>query len=217
MREDNNGNYFYDIPEIIETKRADASKQGETALPGSNPAQRPSSKERILNDILTVNDSLYQNAKGAVSFLNDGRAVLHALKNPDISTVMHELAHVWRRQLEPAEMKIAFTFYGEPNGKFSRNSEERFARAFEKYLSDGKSPSEELKGVFEKFKSWLVDIYRGIVGSPLEGQITGLVRHMFDTMLTKEGKPQDVEYRKAVAEALTEATTTQQEGGDFEW
>ncbi len=164
----------------------DITAGGDPSLPKHDLESTPNDAHPPLDSSVANQRSdihtLLQDSRGAVSFLNDGRAVLHALKNPDISTIMHELAHVWRRQLEPEEVKIANEFFAEPGNKWTRNSEEKFARAFEKYLSDGKSPNEELKGVFEKFKSWLVDIYRGIVGSPLEMQITGNVRHMFDTI-----------------------------------
>lgn len=39
---------------------------------------------------------------------------------------------------------------------------ERFARGFERYIADGKSPNESLKNVFEKFKDWMVSIYQDL-------------------------------------------------------
>ncbi len=201
-------------------KRVGDEKIADTStLAGTGDTALRSTDSLDVSSITTFDEDvkLFQDSRGAVSFLNDGRAVLHALKNPDISTVMHELAHVWRRQLEPEELKIANEFFAEPGNKWTRNSEEKFARAFEKYLSDGKSPNEELKGVFEKFKIWLVDIYRGIVGSPLENQITGNVHHMFDTMLSKERTPEEIAYRKNAAEITAEAAKTEQGGGDFSW
>ena len=157
---------------------------------------------------------MHQGERGAVSFLNDGRAVLHALKNPDISTVMHELAHVWRRQLDPEDMTVVAEFYADSRGRWDRAAEEKFARAFEKYLGDGKAPSEELKGVFEKFKTWLVDIYRGIIGSPLEAQVPNRIRDVFDKMLTREQTPEEVTYHEIAKEVLAEEAA---KGGDSEW
>ncbi len=42
---------------------------------------------------------LYNQKKGAVQFLKDGRAVIYALESPDISTMVHELGHVFRMDL----------------------------------------------------------------------------------------------------------------------
>lgn len=43
-----------------------------------------------------------------------------------------------------------------------RWKQERFARAFERYLADGKAPIQELQGPFRKFKNWLVNVYRDL-------------------------------------------------------
>lgn len=40
--------------------------------------------------------------------------------------------------------------------------QERFARAFERYIADGKAPVRELQGPFRKFKKWLVGIYQDL-------------------------------------------------------
>jgi hypothetical protein len=42
---------------------------------------------------------LFDQKKGAVQFLNDGRAMIYALQSPDISTVVHELGHIFRMDL----------------------------------------------------------------------------------------------------------------------
>jgi hypothetical protein len=42
---------------------------------------------------------LFSQRKGAVQFLKDGKAVIYALENPDISTLVHELGHVFRLDL----------------------------------------------------------------------------------------------------------------------
>lgn len=40
--------------------------------------------------------------------------------------------------------------------------QERFARAFERYVAEGKAPTKELQSAFRKFKTWLVSIYRDL-------------------------------------------------------
>lgn len=40
--------------------------------------------------------------------------------------------------------------------------QEHFARAFERYIAEGKAPVKELQGPFRRFKKWLVGIYRDL-------------------------------------------------------
>ena len=40
--------------------------------------------------------------------------------------------------------------------------QERFARGFERYIAEGKAPTQALQSAFRKFKSWLVSIYRDL-------------------------------------------------------
>jgi len=40
--------------------------------------------------------------------------------------------------------------------------QERFARGFERYIAEGKAPTQALQSTFRKFKSWLVSIYRDL-------------------------------------------------------
>ena len=80
--------------------------------------------------------------KGALETLQDGRVVIHALESPDFSTMVHEIGHIFEKDLTVTEQKIVKDFGGS----------EPFARGFEKYLRDGKSPTLELKALFDKFK-----------------------------------------------------------------
>jgi hypothetical protein len=40
--------------------------------------------------------------------------------------------------------------------------QERFARGFERYIAEGKAPTQAIQSAFRKFKSWLVSIYRDL-------------------------------------------------------
>ncbi|MDR2172833.1 MAG: hypothetical protein LBE32_01290 [Burkholderiales bacterium] len=62
---------------------------------------------------------------------------------------------------------------------------ERFAQAFEKYLFEGKAPSVELQGTFQRFMAWLLDVYKSwsnISSEPL----SDVVRGVFDRMLATD-------------------------------
>ncbi|MHC1733426.1 MAG: hypothetical protein AB9888_15515 [Bacteroidales bacterium] len=152
-------------------------------------------------------------AKGAVQFLEDGRAIIHAIKGKaDISTLAHEIGHVFRRQLTPKDNAVFVDYlkstYGVDvkvgdNGHFVEDgkkrdvngnvvetggestavwAEERFARVFERYLVDGKAPVSGLAVVFSKFKIWFGSIYKRITGSQIDVAVTPQMRTMLDSL-----------------------------------
>ncbi|MBX5020430.1 PBECR3 domain-containing polyvalent protein [Rhizobium lentis] len=69
--------------------------------------------------------------------------------------------------------------------------QEQFARAFEGYLMEGKAPSVELRGAFEKFRSWLISIYRNIVG--LNVKISPELSGVFNRMLASDAQIQNAQ------------------------
>lgn len=129
---------------------------------------------------------LFQSKKGAVQFLSDGRAIIHAFEQADFSTVMHELGHVFRRHLDPVDLKIAEEWTGVLEGKWTREHEEKFARGFERYLAEGKAPNTGMKSIFEKFKKWMLDVYREIAGSDIDVQLSPEIREVFDRIFGEE-------------------------------
>lgn len=62
--------------------------------------------------------------------------------------------------------------------------QEQFARSFEAYLMEGKAPSVELRTAFEKFRAWLVSVYRSLRG--LNVEIDDNIRAVFDRMLATD-------------------------------
>jgi hypothetical protein len=135
--------------------------------------------------LLYEGQPLFQGEKGAVSFLADGRALIHALEAPDFSTVVHELGHIFRRDLARPELAQLETWLLSkvPGSKWEVADEEKFARAFERYLAEGKAPDESLKPVFDKFRTWLMEIYQRITGTAIDVQLSPQVRAVFDRML----------------------------------
>ncbi|MES0042615.1 hypothetical protein [Mesorhizobium sp. M0091] len=62
--------------------------------------------------------------------------------------------------------------------------QEQWARGFESYLMEGKAPSIELRGAFEKFRSWLISVYRRIAG--LNVTVSDGIREVFDRMIASD-------------------------------
>jgi hypothetical protein len=120
--------------------------------------------------------------KGAVETLADGKVIIHALSNPNFSTMVHEITHIFEKDLSGAEITSLEKWSHAKKGTtlFS----EKFARAGERYLRDGVSPTKELQPIFEKFKVWLTDIYKKLKGSPLEQKLSPEVKRIFDRLLS---------------------------------
>ena len=61
--------------------------------------------------------------------------------------------------------------------------QERFARAFEEYLREGKAPKESLKSVFTRFKNWLLKIYKDIktIGAEPSKEVKDVMDRMLAT------------------------------------
>ena len=62
--------------------------------------------------------------------------------------------------------------------------QERFARAFEMYLHDGHAPAKGLRAVFRKFRSFLIHIYRAVIGDGAKPSLQ--VRRIMDRMIATE-------------------------------
>lgn len=142
---------------------------------------------------------LFQGEQGAM-LAEDGKYIVYALTNPNVSTPLHELAHVFEHYLTDAERKSVLRW---ANAKeWNVEVSEKFARGFEKYLADGKSPVPSLQKVFDRFKEWLTDIYQGIKGSDIDVKLNKGMRAIYDQMLGKESEPKPTPEQQARAESF---------------
>ena len=116
-------------------------------------------------------------------YLDDAKVVLKAFKNNDVVSMAHEVAHVFRRDLDAPDMKIAEDWVGVKDGKWTNANEEKFAEGFTTYLEEGKAPNAGLRGVFEKFKKWAGEIYKKIRGKK-EVKLNDEIRRVFDKVVS---------------------------------
>ena len=106
-----------------------------------------------------------------------------------------------------------------------RKAHEQFAYSFEVYLFEGKAPSAEMQGLFERFSAWLKRVYRSIrddlnaiyrreFGEDLP-LLTGEVRQVMDRMLATDEQIA----RQAAINEMKPMFQTQAESGmsDAEW
>lgn len=142
-------------------------------------------------------DENQQAPRGAVSMASD-QYLISIFEGADLSTLLHETGHIFFRELKSlvdsgmarpdmvADFETIKKWVGFEPGQisFTVAQQEQFARGFEAYLFEGKAPTAELEGAFEKFKRWLRSAYSHInqLGVNLNDEIRGVFdRMMVDT------------------------------------
>lgn len=145
--------------------------------------------------------------KGGVDFMPDGRAIIYLFEHADFSTLVHEIGHIFRRDLSAADLATAEKWAGVKNGNWTVEAEEKFARGFERYLRDGKAPTSKLQQVFDRFRTWLKKIYQRLRGSAIDVKLNADIRRVFDHLFTGEAPAVDPK----------EVYTTQDGNYDITW
>ena len=161
----------------------------------------PSMRESALNEGMPLfqKQGTGKTAKGAIQFLADGNAIISALTNPNVSTPLHEIAHLYERYMPDSERKAVLKWA--KHKTWSTETSEMFARGFEKYLATGIAPTTELQKIFDRFKKWLTEIYNGITGSEIDIELNDAMRDVYNAMLG-EGtvKPKKTETKPILSE-----------------
>lgn len=150
--------------------------------------------------------------------------IISLLSGADLSSFLHELGHF---QLEviadiagqadaPAEivadMDALLKWFGVADLatwqamtlEEKRPYHEQFARGFEAYLFEGKSPSIEMNGIFGRFRAWLINVYKNLAA--LNVEVTDEVRQVFDRMIATTQEIQNAEAARGYV-ALFESAT----------
>jgi phospholipid N-methyltransferase len=138
---------------------------------------------------------------GSVTFLDDGSALIRAMESPDVSTLLHEAGHIFRRDMDGPDVADAARWAGAADngdGTFSWDiaAEEKFARGFEDYLREGNAPTEGLRGVFDKLKTWIASIYaklRGVIDTGLTDDMRGVYDRLLSGEVRKMAPPADAD------------------------
>ena len=144
-------------------------------------------RETKINNVNKKAEPYNAVVKGAVDVGTEGKYIVSLFQNADISTLVHETAHIFRRTVLDADMlEQAERALGVKDGKWTVKNEEDFAVAFEKYLAEGKAPVKGLEAMFEAFKSWLTQIYMKLSQSPMEQDFSPEIRKVFDQLFAEE-------------------------------
>ena len=131
-------------------------------------------------------------SKGRTTFtpangIEHAKTVIEVFASGDVSTVVHELGHHYRRWLSEDNAKAANEWVGANDSySWTRSQEEKFARSFEQYLQDGKAPTPELKVAFDRFKRWLSSVYQGLVSQRHPVDMSPEIVEVFESILTDQ-------------------------------
>lgn len=137
---------------------------------------------------------LFQPNRGSIEF-TDQKTLISLFENADLSTLIHETGHLFFNEMQSiinsgAASNTLQTDYNtflnwlnaKPGQELTKDQQEQFARGFEAYMLEGKTPTQELTSVFERFKNWLLKVYQSI--RDLNISLTDEVREAFGRMFT---------------------------------
>lgn len=189
----------------------------------------------------TNQDILYQGGADRGMFSREHNLIA-LLKNADASTFVHELGHFFletntriARDLttKPAEnltgqerqflsdVQTTLDWFGVKDLTAwdamslneQRENHEKWARGFEAYLYEGKAPSEELRGVFRRFRSWLKQVYQSLKN--LNVELTDEVRSVFDRMFASDEQIQQTQYINGMTPMFEDAAQAGMDDTDY--
>ena len=139
-----------------------------------------------------------QSPRGSIVFpaggVENGQTIINLMETANLSTFLHEFGHYTLEVFNvlasdpdasdgmKADLAAIHKFL---DGDITKTeSHEKWARAFEQYLMEGKAPSLELATAFARFKSWLTRIYKTARG--LSVKLTPEIREVMDRLIATD-------------------------------
>jgi hypothetical protein len=117
--------------------------------------------------------------KGSTEFLDDSKVVIRGLAAPDISTFVHEVGHVFRRDLVDEDLAVAEAHYKVVDGVWTREAEEAFAGDFERWTRVGKGAPAGLDQIFAKLYEWMRQVYRTVLRRDVDPEVGQVFTNLF--------------------------------------
>lgn len=133
-------------------------------------------------------DILKQGTSEALGEYNPQQQLIKFFKSADVTTIPHELAHAWIEDafqhvksgaadedyLKHWDAAKNWLKVGDEQDKLTREQHEKFAEGFEKYMMEGKAPSESLKPIFFRMAQWMIQTYRQVKNTLRGGAVKGI-------------------------------------------
>lgn len=167
--------------------------------------------------------------RGQISFTTDGKNVIDLFQARDPSTFIHETGHLYLEELRAdAEHDNAsdqlkndwqavqewFAANGHPltDGAIPTEAHELWARGWERFAMEGKSPTPVLRRVFDAFRSWLLNVYQ--VVENLRAPITPEIREVMQRLIATDQEIEEATARQNIGMLFESATAAKAYGVD---
>lgn len=191
LEEKETGDLYKDMATIDKAVVKELKRQGyDGAIMNYN--FREDSKGNVVGgkEILLISKELFQEPgtgglgpKARTVFKAD-TSTMQFFKTADVSSVVHELLHVWRVQvMTPDESTTLLKTIGAE--KWDKPAEERAARLFERWVREGKTEG-PLAPVLASLSSYMASVYKQAKDVPgTEGGVSPEVGKFFERFLTQ--------------------------------
>lgn len=203
------------LKEMASIDLRDAGIRGIKYLDGSSRSKGDGSYNYVIFDDadIVIEDILAQRGKklrrnAEIEFAQDGQTIIRAFETATFNSMIHELGHLFRRDLAGKEMDAGARWAGakKQDGEWvwSRDAEEKFARGFERYMTDGTAPSKPLGRLFEKIAGWMRNVYASLRREAPDVNISPEMRGVYDSLFLGADVAQDA--MQAAPATETQAT-----------
>lgn len=150
------------------------------------------------NDPSILNQDAPGLPRGSITF-GPGRERFDIVltKNANLSTFIHELGHYFLEVLQDlvargvaspqqvADLKTLKKWMGlKETDAIDRNGHEKFARGIEQHTMEGKAPSLALHSIFQKFKAWMIFVYKRLAN--VRGDLNDEIRAVMDRLVASD-------------------------------
>lgn len=181
----------------------------------------------ITNEAQETGDKNFsQGPRGQITF-NGTKRTIGLFKQADTSTLLHESGHLWLEEMHADSLrpdapeqvkddwnKIANWIGHEGDGDIKTPAHEKFATAIEKYFMEGKAPTLELRGAFQRFKDWLLNIYKQLANGKLP-ELNDDIRDVFDRMIATDDAIKTAQQAARLDPMFADAKTAKMTDAEF--
>lgn len=157
--------------------------------------------------------------------LGERATVINLFRTADSSSFIHEMGHTFLLMLEYAALQPSASRQMREDwatvtqwlgvgadGVVTDDMHEQWARGFERYLMEGKAPTDTLRTAFEAFAKWLTSVYRSVAA--LNVEMTDDIRDVMGRLLAAENAAtaakQNLNVRPAFSDAASSGMTASQ-------
>ena len=180
---------------------------------------------------IEILQTYYQNndggKRGSIEIGADRKMRINLFEKANLSTFVHEAGHFYlevlgdlaQAETSSAEVKDDYAkilkFLGvDSRSQITTAHHEKFARANEAYLMEGKAPAPELRGVFQRIRAWMKLIYRQLKN--LDVELSNEVRGVFDRIYATDAEIEQASREANIPHLLTTAAEAGMTQAEFE-